>query len=152
MYENEFWGKPIDYLLVHDAGYELYQGALTILDSRLDNAAESCLSALVPEIQRSIVDFQRNPDSTNAAIGQAVDDLDSFWQLTDEGMHETVIQMGTMGFVGNGSNQTVGDFDIDRVDELIDVTIIEMESVEVAPGLRAEDLVTNEFIDESIGL
>lgn len=154
LYQSVFddWGKPVDYLLIHDAGYELYQGALTILDSRLDFDARSCLRSLVPLIQQSIVDYQRDPASTNDVILQAVADLDTFWQLTEEGVHESVIQMGLIGVVGNGDNQTVGDFDIERVEEVITITIAEIESVRVPAGLDADDLVSNEFIDDDIGL
>jgi hypothetical protein len=125
---------------------------LTILDSRLDFDARSCLRSLVPLIQQSIVDYQRDPASTNDVILQAVADLDTFWQLTEEGVHESVIQMGLIGVVGNGDNQTVGDFDIERVEEVITITIAEIESVRVPAGLDADDLVSNEFIDDDIGL
>jgi hypothetical protein len=154
VYENVFtdWGRPVEYLLVHDAGYELYQGALAILDRRLDDAASSCLSALVPLIQQSIVDFQHDPATTNRAILEAVTDLDGLWTLTDEGARETVVQMGVLGIVGNGPDGTVGNFDLDRVNEVIAITAEQLDSVIVSNGLTAEDLVTNDFIDPSIGL
>ena len=72
--------------------------------------------------------------------------------LTEDAALETVIQMGELGIVGNGTNQTVGDFDRGRVEELIAVTVAKMESVYVPAGLGPDDLVTNEFIDENIGL
>ncbi len=152
-YENVFdeWGKPVESLLIHDSGYELYQGPLTILDSNLDDAARSCLAAFVPLVQQSMVDFQQDPTATNAAILQAVEDLDSFWQLSEESVSNTVVQMGSLEIVGNGSDQTAGNFDTDRVGEVIEVTGEQVPSISVPDGLTAEDLVTNEFIDESIG-
>ncbi|MGH1489768.1 MAG: ABC transporter substrate-binding protein [Acidimicrobiales bacterium] len=153
-FENVFteWGKPVDSLLIHDSGYELYQGPLAILDSNLDDTARSCLKAFVPVFQQSIVDFQQDPVATNAAILQAVVDLDSFWQLSEASVANTVVQMGALNVVGNGPNQTIGDFDIDRVNEVIKITADQVPSVSVPEGLTAEDLVTNEFIDSSIGL
>lgn len=153
-YQNTFteWGKPIDFLLIHDAGFEIYQGPLAILDERLDDAARSCLSALVPALQQSAVDFQNDPTSTNAAILQAVIDIDSFWQLSEESVASAAAEMGRLNFVGNGPNATLGDFDIDRVNEVISVTQEQVPSINVPEGITAEDLVTNEFIDESIGL
>jgi hypothetical protein len=129
-YQNTFedWGKPVDFLLIHDSGFPIYQGAVAILDSKLDDAARSCLTALVPLIQQSAVDFQNDPTATNAAILQAVVDLDSFWQLSEESVVNTVQVMTDLGLI----------------DE-------QVTSIEVPEGLTAEDLVTNEFIDPSIG-
>ncbi len=152
-YENDFaeWGKPVDFLLIHDSGYELYQGPLTILDSKLDDAARSCLDAFVPLVQQSIIDFQEDPSATNAALIEAVTALDSFWVLTEDGVADTVVQMGGLEIVGNGSDDTVGNFDLDRVDEVIAATAEQVPSIPVPEGLTAEDLVTNDFIDEGIG-
>ncbi len=153
-YENVFteWGKPVDFLLIHDSGFEIYQGPLAILDAKLDDAARSCLSALVPVLQQSAVDFQNDPTATNAAIVQAVIDIDSFWQLSEDGVVNTVAEMARLNVVGNGPNGTIGDFDLDRVAEVITVTQEQVPSINVPDGITAEDLVTNEFIDESIGL
>jgi hypothetical protein len=153
-YENVFeaWGKPVDYLLIHDSGYELYQGAVAILDDKLDDTARSCLAALVPLIQQSAVDFQTDPTATNAAILQAVEDLDSFWQLSEDSVANTVVEMGRLGIVSNGPDATIGNFDLDRVNDVLSVTIEDVPSIKVPDDLRAEDLVTNEFIDPSIGL
>ncbi len=153
-YENVFaeWGKPVESLLIHDSGYELYQGPLAILDDKFDDAARSCLAAFVPIFQQSIVDFQEDPAATNAVILQAVIDLDSFWQLSEDGVANTVVEMGALDIVGNGPNQTIGDFDLDRVDQVIKLTAEQVPSIEVPEGLSAEDLVTNEFINPDIGL
>ena len=153
-YENVFeeWGRPVESLLIHDSGYELYQGPLAILDSKLDADAQACLAAFVPIFQQSIVDFQTDPSATNAAILQAVVDLDTFWQLSDASVANTVVEMGSLDIVGNGPDQTIGNFDLDRVDEVIQITADEVPSIEVPEGLTAEDLVTNDYIDSDIGL
>ncbi len=152
-YENTFtdWGKPVDFLLIHDSDFPIYQGAVAILDSNLDDAARSCLGALVPLIQQSAVDFQNDPAATNAAIVQAVIDLDSFWQLTDDSVANTVQVMTDLGLVANGPDSTLGNFELDRVNDIITAIDEQVDSVDVPEGLTAEDLVTNEFIDPSIG-
>lgn len=152
-YENSFadWGKPVEFLLIHDSGFPIYQGALAILDSAKDEAASSCLAALVPIIQQSAVDFQNDPVATNAAILQAVVDLDSFWQLSEDSVAATVVAMDELGIVANGPNDTLGDFDLARVDEIISIIGENVPSIEVPEGLSAEDLVTNDYIDPSIG-
>lgn len=154
LYEHAFseWGRPVDYLLLHDAGLELYQGALTILEERIDQAARWCLSAFVPLVQRSIVEFQQDPTATIDVVLDAAATLDGPSTLSDEGGRETVIQMGVLGIVGNGGDTTVGNFDLDRVDEVIKRIREEMPSMAGPMGLSADELVTNEFIDEDIGL
>lgn len=153
-YENVFsqWGKPVASLMVHDAGYQNYAGPLAVLDSRLEqDGVRECLEAFVPIFQESIISYQQDPSVTNEAILTAVEDLDSFWELSEDSVQNSVKTMGQLGIVGNGNDKTVGDFDIDRVTELILLIQENVESVEVPERLEAEDLVTNEFIDESIG-
>ena len=59
-----------------------------------------------------------------------------------------------LGIVGNGDNATLGDFDLQRVQETIDIVvpIYSGQRRDVAADLTPEDLVTNQFIDSSIGL
>ena len=82
---------------------------------------------------------------------QAVIDLDSFWQLTDDSVANTVQVMTDLGLVANGPDSTLGNFELDRVNDIITAIDEQVDSVDVPEGLTAEDLVTNEFIDPSIG-
>ena len=151
-YENDFedWAKPVDFLLIHDSGYEIYQGSLGIRPDKLDEAARSCLAAFIPLVQQAAVDFQTDPEATNGAILQAVTDLDSFWVLSETGVAQTVEMMDSLGIVANGNNDTLGDFDLARIDEVI-AQVADIPAFNVQDGLSVEDLVTNEFIDPSIG-
>jgi|SRR5918998_4490461 alkanesulfonate monooxygenase SsuD/methylene tetrahydromethanopterin reductase-like flavin-dependent oxidoreductase (luciferase family) len=57
--------------------------------------------------------------------------------------------------VSNGSDEVLGNFDMDRLQTLIDesVPIFETAGVDsIKADLTAEDVATNEFIDDSIGL
>lgn len=146
------WGRPVEYLLVHDAGYELYRGALAVLDERLDEAAEACLAAFVPLVQQSIVDFQRDPRVATETLLEALSDFEGGWELTAEEAADAVIEMGALDVVGNGPNNTIGDFDLGRVDEVIVETVERVSSIEVPLGLTSADVVTNRFIDPAIGL
>ena len=58
------------------------------------------------------------------------------------------------GLIGNGPDGTIGNFDLDRVDGLIEIAVPVYEALGQTPpdGLTAEDVVTNQFIDPSIGL
>ncbi|MEM9561570.1 MAG: hypothetical protein AAGA93_03065 [Actinomycetota bacterium] len=153
-YENVLvdWGRPVASLLVHDAGYEIYQGPLAILSERLDADARACLAALVPLIQQAVVDFQRDPSVTNELLVDVVDDLGTAWDLTDDGALATVVEMGSLGIVANGSNATVGDFDFERLEAVMATMAERVASVDVPSDMRAQDVATNEFIDPDIGL
>jgi hypothetical protein len=151
-YENDFadWGRPVDYLLIQDSGWEIYSQALAIRADKLeDESVRSCLGALVPILQQASVDFMEDPGPTNAAILQAVVDLDSFWVLSEAGVANTIRVMEELAVIANGPNDTLGDFDLGRVEEVIELG--REVGLEIPEGLTAEDVVTNEFIDPSIG-
>ena len=60
--------------------------------------------------------------------------------------------MGSLGIVGNGPDNTIGNFDMDRVTEVVKITDEQVPSIPVPEGLTAEDLVTNDYIDGGIAL
>lgn len=153
-YEHVFkdWAKPVSSLLVHDTGFPNYASTLTILDSRFDSEAEACLEVLVPVLQQSAVDFINDPDTTNTLILRAVEDLDTSWVLSEEGVRHSVDTLKEYELVGNGSSETLGDFDLGRIERMIDLLDTEVPSIDVADDLTAADIVTNRFIDASIGL
>jgi len=51
--------------------------------------------------------------------------------------------------VGNGPDAIVGNMDTDRIQEMIDN--IALAGLEFEEGLSPADIVTNEYIDTSIG-
>lgn len=150
-YENIFtdWGRPVDFLLIHDSGFEIYSQVLGIRPDKLDDAARDCLTAFVPLVQQAAVDFQNDPVAVNAAILQAVIDLNSFWVLDPEGVINSVEVMNELEIVANGPDSTIGNFDLDRIQALIDA-VREIPAFNVT-DITSEDIVTNEFIDPAIG-
>ena len=84
-YRNTYeeWGKDVKYQLLHDAGFPVYSQTLAI---RSDDkvSLDACLRDLVPIIQRAVVNFSSNPDSTNALIVDAVESFNSFWVYGEE--------------------------------------------------------------------
>jgi hypothetical protein len=155
IYANEVpdWNKPIDYAYINDAGWENYAESIAIKADRLEEN-RACLEQLVPIIQQSTVDYIADPAETNALIIEAVETFDNGWVYT-EGVAEYAVQtMVDDGLLSNGPDATIGNFDMDRVQGLIELAIPVYEALGQSPkeGLTPEDLVTNEFIDESIGL
>ncbi len=144
----EEWAKPIAFELIHDAGLRIYSQTLAIRAGDLD-ALRPCLERFVPIVQQSVVDFANDPGRANAIIVDAVETIDSFWEYPPELADFSVQAQIELGLVGNGPDSTVGNFDLDRIQEVIDK--IGAAGFDVRDGLQPGDIVTNEFIDESIG-
>lgn len=152
IYENEVpeWGKPVAFQLIHDTGFEAYAAAISVRAADFEELTP-CMAAMAPIIQQAQVDFITNPDATNELILEAVEAYDNGWVYT-AGVAEFSVQAQLdNGLVSNGPDDTLGNFDLDRVDSVVEILV----STNVFPdsaGVTAADLVTNEFIDESIGL
>ena len=144
----EEWSKPIAYELLHDAGLEIYSQTLAIRPAELD-ALRPCLERFVPIVQQAVIDFAADPDRTNALIVDVVERIGSFWTYSPELAQFSVDTQKELGLIGNGPDSTVGNFDLDRIAGVIDK--ITRAGFDVEPGLQPSDIVTNEFIDESIG-
>jgi len=148
-YEKVFadWGKPVKFQLLHDAGFQVYSQTIGI---RSGEKAEldDCLKALVPLIQRAVVSYVTNPGTANAIIVDAVDTFGSFWVYSDGLAQFSVNSQKSLGLVGNGPNDTVGDMEESRVQGVIDT----MADAGIdTGGITTADIYTNEYIDPSIG-
>jgi hypothetical protein len=146
------WKKPVKFQLIHDTGYPIYPEAIVV---RADKKAEyaPCLQRLVPIIQRSQVEYVKDPGATNDLIVKLNEAYKGFPYPKEQAAY-SVRQQLQLKIVGNGSNATLGDFDVDRINTVIGIVtpIYTGQRKEVKAGLTAQDLVTNEFIDPSIGL
>jgi hypothetical protein len=155
IYEHEVpeWGKPIEYDYINDAGWENYAESIATKPENIDKYRD-CFEQLVPIIQQSSVDYVNDPDETNALIIEAVEKFNNGWVYSQGVADYAVKTMVDDGLVANGPDDTLGNFDMDRVNGLIKKAIPVYKALGQAPkeGLTAEDIVTNEFIDESIGL
>jgi hypothetical protein len=153
-YENELpqWKKKVAWALVNDAGYPNYPESMAI---RTDRKAElsACLHKLVPILQRSTVDYTANPGPTNDLIVALVKDFGAFPYSVQRARYALVAMLDN-GVLGNGGNNTVGDFDEGRATQIINAVrpIAASAGAPLPAGLSAKDLVTNEFIDPSVGL
>lgn len=155
IYERELpeWGKPVDYLLVHDSGYEVYPQSLAARPEVVDREA-ACLERLVPIIQRAQVDYVRDPERANALIVDLVDAYDTGWAYSAGVAAFSVQAQLDNGIVSNGPDGVLGNFDLGRVQRLLDILepLYARQGKEIRDGLTPEDLVTNRFVDDSIGL
>ena len=157
LYENELtdWGKPVKYEYINDAGWENYAESIATKPENID-ALSACFTKLVPIIQQASIDYMADPARTNAIILDAVASFgDDFgWTYTQGAADYGVATMQKDGLVANGPDSTVGNFDLDRVNSLIElaVPIYTAQGATPKDGVTADDIVTNKFIDPSIGL
>lgn len=155
IYEKEIkaWGKPLAGQLINDTGYPSYFDTLAIRTGDKGQLAP-CLKKLVPIIQKSQVDFMKNPDPAIKIIVELVKKYNTGWQYSDGLARFSVDQLRKQGIVTNGRDKTLGNFDLDRVQRMIDITrpIFTAQHKQVKDGLKPQDIVTNEFIDPNIGI
>ena len=121
---------------------------------RTSPSTPTASSCWCPIIQQSTVDYITDPAETNTLIIEAVNTFDNGWVYTEGVAAYAVETMVNDGLLSNGPDDTIGNFDLDRVNGLIELAIPVYEALGQAPvdGITAETIVTNEFIDESIGL
>lgn len=146
------WKKPVAFQLIHNTGYPIYPEAVVVRADKKQQYA-ACLKKLVPMIQRSEVDFVKNPADTIDLIIKANDAYKGF-PYSKEQAQFSVDQQVKLGIVSNGSNSTLGDFDETRIRRVIDIVspIYAGQRKPTKANLAPADLYTNEFIDTSIGL
>ncbi len=156
-YENiiEGWGKAVKYQYINDAGWNNYAESIATRPDNIETY-RACFEKLVPIIQQASVDYLNDPTRTNAIILDAVGTFgaDFGWTYTEGTLNYGVETMRADGLVANGPDGVMGKFDLDRVNDLIEKAIPVYTAQDNPPkeGLTAEDIVTNEFLDESIGL
>ncbi|MEK7426198.1 MAG: ABC transporter substrate-binding protein, partial [Actinomycetota bacterium] len=155
IYANDVadWMKPVSYAYINDAGWENYAESIATKPENVTKYAD-CFTKLVPMIQQSSVDYLADPAAANAIVLDAVAKFDNGWVYTQGVADYGVATIKGDGLVANGPDSTVGNFDLDRVNALIAKAIPVYTALGQPPkdGLKAEDIVTNQFIDESIGL
>jgi hypothetical protein len=154
IYANDLpeWRKPLNYALVNDTGYPFYPQALSIRAADKQKLAP-CLEKLVPIVQRAQIDFLQNPNQTNKFIIDTVKAYNTFWTYSP-GLASYAIGKMRQDFVNNGGDRTLGNFEVGRIQRLIDIVtpILVGQRQPTRPGLQPQDLHTNEFVDPSIGV
>ena len=105
-------------------------------------------------MQQAQVDYVADPTATNTLILAAVKKYNTDWVYSQGVADYAAKTMLKDGLVSNGPDKTLGNFDNTRVDALIalETPIFAKAAQPVKAGLKATDVVTNQFIDTSIGL
>ena len=111
-----------------------------------------CFRELIPVLQQSLVDYLREPQTTNDLMAEVAarfghPERDAAFMAA---AHDTLVD-GRL--VSNGRDDAIGDVDFGRVRDLLSAMSSAWRRLEVDfPSVTVEDIVTNEFIDRTIGL
>ena len=157
LYANVYptWKKPVKYQYINDIGWDNYAESIATKPENVTKYAD-CFKLLVPIIQQASVDFINDPARANAIILDAVNQFGGDFGWTyDQGTAEYAVKtIKDDGLVANGADGVMGKFDMSRVADLIAKAIPVYTNQGIPPkdGLKPEDIVTNEFLDESIHL
>lgn len=151
MHEFTDYGRDVSTLLIADSGYDIYPAAWSAKPEVVD-AQSDCLAQLVPAMQTAQIDYMESPDAVNTAISDYLVEINQFFQITPEAAAYVHDVMQDDALVTNGTDGVFGSFDADRMDRMTDLLtgIYAGTDVEVADGLTADDIYTNEFLDPSI--
>jgi len=153
-YQNDIegWKKPIAYSYTYDAGFKIYQSALSVKPESITKDA-ACLKVFVPMAQKALVDYMTNPQPINdmlAGYGTAMG-----WAESPELNAAATAIMKSDAMVSDGGDGIVGNMDCARVQTLIDEFNPMAKAVGnegVKDGLQCAEIVNNDFIDPTISL
>lgn len=155
LYEHELkaWDKPVAFQLIVDTGYPNYANVLSV---RADQKAKlaPCLKRLVPILQRAQVEFMRDPGRTLDLIIKLDQAYKGGFVYSPGLARFAVTQMRQLGIVDNGHDATLGNFDNQRIQRLINIVapIFAGQRKPIRSNLAPTDVTTNEFIDPSVSL
>jgi hypothetical protein len=155
LYEHEIkqWGKPLTFQLLNDTGYVIYIDPLAVRSAEKATLAP-CLEKLVPIIQQAVIDFMERPEPALDIIVEAARQYQTGWQYSENLARYSVQAMRDLGIVGDGPDQTLGNFDLSRTQRIIDILrpILAQRRQPLKVDLSPADIVTNEFVDPKISL
>lgn len=148
--EVQEWGKPVDYILAADAGYESYYHLVAREDTMQQQ--QECLEHLVPEIQQAMVDYLDDPEPVNQELLAIADELGDAWPLTQGRIDFALSIHEKEEIIDTGDDDVWGNHDMDKMQRILDnlgPTIEETAGVDLS-DVTVDDLATNEFIDDSV--
>lgn len=137
--------------LLDEAGYESDSGLLSATPHTLVRHAD-CLTYLVPILQQALVDYLDDPDETNellVALSARFGD-----ETYDAAAADAAFEiLEGQRYAGNGRDGTIGDIDLGRLRDLFETAgpAWQEAGTPIPADVEPDDIVTNRFIDPSIG-
>ncbi|TQM39005.1 hypothetical protein [Pseudonocardia cypriaca] len=153
VYQNEIaeWGRPVGFEPLAKYGFSVYPEALAVRADKLEQL-RPCLQKLVPIMQRSQLDYLKNPAPTNRLIVELVEAYQTGWSYSAGVADFSAKAQVEQGFVTNDPASGVfGQFDPARMQQIVSTfgPILQAQgTISTVPD--PSSLYTNEFIDPSI--
>ncbi|GAA5126444.1 ABC transporter substrate-binding protein [Pseudonocardia adelaidensis] len=153
VYQNEIqeWGRPVGYEPLANYGYSIYPEPLAVRADKLE-ALRPCLQKLVPIMQRSQIDYLKDPAPTNRLIVELVEAYQTGWSYSPGVAEYSAKAQVEQGFVKNDPASGVfGKLDPDRMQEIVSTfgPILQSQGT-ITSVPDAASLYTNDFIDPDI--
>ena len=149
------WKKPVKYQYINDIGWNNYAESIATKPENVTKYAD-CFKVLVPIIQQASVDFVNDPARANAIVLAAVAAFGTDFGWTyDAGTADYAVKtIKADGLVANGADGVMGSFDTTRVADLIAkaIPVYTKQGIPPKDGLTPDDIVTNQFLDPSVGM
>jgi hypothetical protein len=153
VYQHEIaeWGRQVGYEPLANYGYSIYPEPLAVRADKLGEL-RPCLQKLVPIMQRSQIDYLKDPAPTNRLIVELVEAYQTGWTYSAGVADFSAKAQVEQGFVKNDPASGVfGQFDPARMQEIVSTfgPILQSQgTITTVPDPAS--LYTNEFIDPTI--
>ena len=158
LYEHEIkdWMKPVKYQYINDVGWKNYAESIATKPENITKYKD-CFAKLVPIIQQASVDYinsTRTGPTRSSSTPSASSARRSGGRTPRAPRTYAVATIKKDGLVANGPDGVMGKFDTQRVNDLVKIAvpIYTAQGAKPKEGVTADDIVTNQFIDETIGL
>lgn len=134
-----------------EAGYQRDHGVLSARPEALVHHAD-CLRVLVPVLQQALADYLDRPERTNELLVELSAEFGDDSYDAEKAAAAFAILDGER-IAGNGPDGTIGDIDLGRVRDLFEeaVPAWRRADVSIPTHVEPDDIVTNRFIDTTIG-
>lgn len=134
-----------------EAGYQRDHGVLSARPQAVARYAD-CLEVLVPVLQQALADYLNDPEQTTELLVELSAEFGDESYDAERAATAFAILDGER-IAGNGPDGVIGDIDLGRVRDLFEEAVPEWlrADVSVPAGVEPDDIVTNRFIDTSIG-
>lgn len=136
------WARPVLAIEAAGAGWDDHDDALVVRPDAVRDERD-CLGRLVPIIQRAVAAYTESPQAANVLMATARSSFTPLSRLNAELMDAGVAAGIETGIFGPGSDPTIGNFDVERLDPFL----TEFAEILAVEPIATEDLVTNEFVD-----
>lgn len=148
--EVEEWGRPVDYLLAFDAGYESYYHLVARPDTMEEQ--RTCLEHLVPELQRAMLEYRDDPEPVNEQLLEIADALGGESELNQGRIDYAMSVLEDEDMYAVESDGVWGSHDMERIERMLEKMgpVVEEQHGADLTGVGPDDIATNEFINPDV--